>query len=311
MSRKGIAVPVGAVAGLALLTACGYGTGGAGTPSPAAVQQQAQPSGQAEGNGQVELVAAEVGDLGEVLTDQNGRTLYRFANDSADLPASVCEADCATAWPPLLADGAVRVEGVDQNLVGKLTRSDGTEQVTVSGWPVYRYAKDTAPGQANGQGVGGTWAAVTPDGGEAGETAVRTTDIGGLGTVLTDQNGRTLYLFTEDGSKPPKATCDGDCAEKWPPLLAEGEVELSGVDPAIVGEVRRSDGTEQVTVGGWPVYRYAEDTVPGQAAGHGVGDVWYAVEPDGCKVSPDKKPTGRAAGEAGADGSGEYDSSNY
>ena len=103
------------------------------------------------------LSVAEVGGLGEVLTDQDGMTLYRFENDTADPPASTCVDDCAAKWPPVTSTGDVRVSGVDQSLVGTVTRPDGTTQVTVKGWPVYRFAKDTAPGQTNGHGVGGTW----------------------------------------------------------------------------------------------------------------------------------------------------------
>ncbi|WP_199431716.1 SCO0930 family lipoprotein [Qaidamihabitans albus] len=293
MSRTGLAVSaMAAAAGLGLLASCGYGTDDIGAPAPAAVQQQAQPAEQAK------LVAAEVGELGQVLTDQDGKTLYRFAEDSADPPTATCEGDCATAWPPLLAEGEVAAEGLDQSLVGTVSRSDGTQQVTVNGWPVYRFAKDTAPGQAQGQGADDAWSAITPAGGKAGEgaAAVNTTEIAGLGEVLVDQDGMTLYLFKEDSTEPPEATCEGDCAQTWPPLLAEGDVQIDGVDPALVSTVERADGTRQVTVGNWPVYRYAKDTAPGDATGHGVKGTWYAMEPAGCAVSPEKKPA-EAAGE--------------
>ena len=79
--------------------------------------------------------------------------------------APTCYDDCATTWPPLVADGAPTVgEGLDDALFASATRDDGTEQVTVDGWPLYFFAADAAPGDTNGQGVGGVWYVVGPDG---------------------------------------------------------------------------------------------------------------------------------------------------
>ncbi|WP_020422399.1 SCO0930 family lipoprotein [Amycolatopsis sp. ATCC 39116] len=284
-----IVLPAAALAGLALLTACGQGEPGPAA-GPVAIQQAAavQPA--------VGLVASDVDGLGPVLTDSNGLTLYRFDRDTARPPKSACAGDCATTWPPVIATGAVDVRGVDAKLVGTVARADGTQQVTVNGWPVYRYAKDTVAGEAKGQGVGGTWAAITPTGAKAAtpETAIRTTNIPGLDTVLTDGDGRTIYLFTKDGKNPPKTTCEGQCATTWPPVVARGETRIEGVAPELVGTVTRPDGTEQVTVGGWPVYTYAQDTAPGQANGHTVGGTWFAIETNGCKVAAEKKPLAAA-----------------
>jgi predicted lipoprotein with Yx(FWY)xxD motif len=287
-----------AVLSLGLLGACssvaaGNPAANNGSPTPVAVQRQA-----AAALGTVKLTAAEVAGLGQVLTDANGKTLYRFAKDTATPPTSTCDGDCAAAWPPLLATGSVDVQGVDAKLIGTVMRADGTQQITVNSWPVYTYAKDTVAGEAKGQGVGGTWNAVTPSGGKAtattaeAPTAINTTNIPGLDTVLTDQNGMTLYLYTKDSKKPSKSTCDGACAAAWPPLTVQGNgaVQINGIDPKLVGTVKRADGTEQVTIGGWPAYRYAKDTAPGQANGHAVGGVWFEFESNGCKVAAGKKP---------------------
>jgi predicted lipoprotein with Yx(FWY)xxD motif len=283
MPRKQLVVLV--VAGLALLTGCGAAQDSP-TPlvEPAAAQQQ-QPASPASVN------AAAVKGLGTVLTDQGGKTLYLFTKDNMNPPASTCVNQCAQMWPPLLTSGTPVVSGVDISKVGTVKRSDGTLQVTVGGWPVYMYSGDTSPGQANGQGLQGVWFAVTPDGTKAGTqtkpVAVVATDIPGFGSALTDQDGRTLYLTTKDSKDPSKSTCDGDCAKTWPPLLVaqDTEPQVTGVDPALVGTVTRSDGTEQVTVGGWPVYLYSKDTAPGQVNGHGVGGVWFVIEEKGCKSS--------------------------
>ncbi|NUT92609.1 MAG: hypothetical protein HOY78_11320, partial [Saccharothrix sp.] len=112
----------------------------------------------------VTLVAKSVPKMGDVVQDGDGRTLYRFDKDTPNPPKSNCEGKCAETWPPLLAGGAPKLEGVDPALVGTVKRADGTEQVTLAGWALYTYSKDEAPGQWKGQGVGGTWFVVQPNG---------------------------------------------------------------------------------------------------------------------------------------------------
>jgi predicted lipoprotein with Yx(FWY)xxD motif len=102
--------------------------------------------------------------LGKVVVDGKGWTLYRFDKDTAAPSTSACADACAKAWPPVASTDDIQLEGVNETLVGKVKRDDGTEQVTLAGWPLYRYAKDTTPGDTNGQGVGGTWFAVGPKG---------------------------------------------------------------------------------------------------------------------------------------------------
>ncbi|WP_433263478.1 hypothetical protein ACQPZF_32305 [Actinosynnema sp. CS-041913] len=112
----------------------------------------------------VTLVAKSVPKMGDVVQDGDGRTLYRFDKDTPNPPKSNCEGNCAEIWPPLLANGTPKLEGVDPALIGTVKRADGTEQVTLAGWALYTYAKDEAPGQWKGQGVGGTWFVIQPDG---------------------------------------------------------------------------------------------------------------------------------------------------
>lgn len=118
----------------------------------------------------VQLRASAAGELDPVLVNGAGLTLYRFDNDDADPSRSTCAGDCAVTWPPVLVrpGGKVFLSGVRKSDVGFVERADGALQVTVDGWPVYRFAKDDEPGDTNGQGVGGTWFGVTPAGGRAG-----------------------------------------------------------------------------------------------------------------------------------------------
>jgi predicted lipoprotein with Yx(FWY)xxD motif len=94
--------------------------------------------------------------LGKILVDSRGRTLYLFTKDSGS--TSTCTGACATAWPPLLADGTTTVAGgALASLVGTTRRSDSTPQVTYNGHPLYTYVDDKSPGEANGQESEGTW----------------------------------------------------------------------------------------------------------------------------------------------------------
>ncbi|MDQ7805890.1 SCO0930 family lipoprotein [Amycolatopsis sp. A133] len=330
MLRTRIAVSVAAAAaGLAVLTACS----GVETAQPVVAPAAAGGTGGGQAaNGQVgnaapasnesKLVVADVADVGQVLTDQNGMTLYRFDKDTAKPPKSNCDGDCAKAWPPMLATGDVQVQGVDKNMVGKVTRSDGTEQITVGGWALYRYAKDTKAGDATGQGVGGAWYAANAKGGKAGQAAAAGSEAGavklsaskidGLGDAIVDQNGMTLYLFQKDSKKAKTSACNGDCAKTWPAVLSNGKVELQGIDSKLLGSVKRADGTEQVTIGGWPVYTFSKDTKPGDANGQGVNGTWFVIEPAGCKVGSNpataagqqQAPAGSGAGTSDSSGSG-------
>jgi predicted lipoprotein with Yx(FWY)xxD motif len=117
----------------------------------------------------VRLAVAEVGPLGKVVTDQNGRTLYRHDKDKSKPPVSNCTGECTKAWPPVVVNdpSKIKLSGVDQTLVGTLTRADGTVQITLNGWPLYRSAKDSRAGDVNGQGLNGTWYAATPSGKKA------------------------------------------------------------------------------------------------------------------------------------------------
>jgi predicted lipoprotein with Yx(FWY)xxD motif len=106
--------------------------------------------------------------------------------------------------------------------------------------------------------------------------------------VVVDGTGFTLYRFDKDKPKPSKSTCVAKCADTWPPVLADSAdaVKLDGVDRAAVGTVKRADGTLQLTIGGWPVYRYSGDKQAGDTAGEGIAKTWFAVTPAGKKALP-------------------------
>lgn len=107
------------------------------------------------------------------------------------------------------------------------------------------------------------------------EVAVTT---GTHGDQLVDAQGRSLYMFTLDDERT--STCEGACAEAWPPFLGD-PVAGEGVDQALLGNAERGNGSIQVTYGGHPLYLYSGDAAPGDTSGHGFNDVWFLVAPDG------------------------------
>ena len=111
------------------------------------------------------------GEVGKALVDSEGFTLYYFEKDKGG--ESACYGACAKAWPPLATGGAPKATGgAMASKLGTTKRSDGTVQVTYAGWPLYTYAVDAKPGEANGTDVkdfGATWYPLHPNGEKAGE----------------------------------------------------------------------------------------------------------------------------------------------
>jgi predicted lipoprotein with Yx(FWY)xxD motif len=101
-------------------------------------------------------------DLGVILVDADGMTLYMFDQDPPG--ESACYDGCAATWPPLIDDGPVAGDGVDASLLGTTERDDGAIQVTYNDMPLYYFANDSEPGDVNGQGLNDVWWVVDPDG---------------------------------------------------------------------------------------------------------------------------------------------------
>jgi predicted lipoprotein with Yx(FWY)xxD motif len=98
-----------------------------------------------------------------IVVDANGMPVYFYTLDNQGEPKSACLGGCATLWPAVTSDQPPQLQGITAK-VGSITAADGSKQVTLNGLPIYYYAKDTSPGKANGQGVGGVWYVVSPDG---------------------------------------------------------------------------------------------------------------------------------------------------
>ena len=132
-----------------------------------------------------------------------------------------------------------------------------------------------------------------------GATAERTRSVGagvkvavagtGLGRVLVDGRGRTLYLFGKD--KNGRSACSGKCAGFWPPLITSGKpVATAGAKSSLLGTTKRADGRLQVTYNHHPLYTFVKDIRKGQTNGEELdvfGAEWYAVSAAGAKVEKD------------------------
>ena len=110
-----------------------------------------------------------------------------------------------------------------------------------------------------------------------------------LGRILVDGRGRSLYLFEKD--RRGHSACSGACATYWPPLLTKtNPIARGGAKQSLLGVIRRSDGTKQVTYAGHPLYRFVQDTKPGQTRGEGSQDFgagWDVLSPAGKKIEKD------------------------
>lgn len=117
-------------------------------------------------------------------------------------------------------------------------------------------------------------------------------------TFLTGASGRTIYLWVADTGS--RSNCSGACAKAWPPVITKGKaVAGSGVNASDLGTTKRSDGSEEVTYKGHPLYYFVADKSPGQTNGQGsnsFGAKWWLVAPSGSAITSGGSASGGAYG---------------
>jgi predicted lipoprotein with Yx(FWY)xxD motif len=154
MTRTPLIVLVAAAMAALVVAGCGGGD-----------NQATAASGQPGGSSDT-ISVADNGDLGKILVDSKGMTIYLFEQDSG--PRSTCSGACAADWPPVTTTGTPSAgKGLPASMVGTTARSDGSKQVTYNGHPLYRYIGDQNAGDANGQNVnafGALWYVLSPSG---------------------------------------------------------------------------------------------------------------------------------------------------
>jgi predicted lipoprotein with Yx(FWY)xxD motif len=256
--------------------------------------------------------------VGRVLVDGNGFSLYDFSGDAFQaltgcLPTNVSPAGatCTSVWTPVLATGPlVAANGVIASKLGTENRPGIGTQVTYAGELLYRFVRDTAPGQMTGQDVTafkGVFRLVSVHGGPAADRASVALRLTANGTVLETRNGptaRPVYVLSADPAN--MTTCTAECAAIWPPVLTNHPAAAgTGVDNHGLGVLRRPDGTLQVTYFGKPVYMFAFDLAAGSPASTSNGDnfidppafgVWDTLAPTGVPVTGPITVTTETAG---------------
>jgi predicted lipoprotein with Yx(FWY)xxD motif len=219
----------------------------------------------------------------------------------ASLVAAIALTGCAPAGFET-ADYGNAAEPASNDVVATPGATAGAEPETD---PSAEATAEAAPGDAN-----------TPEiSDELTTTELNAAKVARMGTTVQDQNGFVLYRFDKDEDSPAKSNCNGDCAKIWPAALTnDGEPTLKGVDESLVGTVTREDGTKQLTLKGWPLYRYIGDKKAGQWKGQNVSGTWFVIQPNGTKnltclpavSKPVAPPADDSSGDAGGDAGSDY-----
>jgi predicted lipoprotein with Yx(FWY)xxD motif len=172
MTRNKSITVLACVTGLVVvaLAASGCGSSGGSANGPSAPKTA---------SGQSATIGVASNNLGKILVDSRGRTLYLFERDAGT--TSACSGACAVDWPPLPANGRPRVgSGANASIIATSVRSDGMPQITYNGHPLYTFSGDQKPGDTRGQGVnafGGSWYTLSA----AGDPITTQTPTGGFG----------------------------------------------------------------------------------------------------------------------------------
>jgi predicted lipoprotein with Yx(FWY)xxD motif len=145
---------------------------------------------------------------------------------------------------------------------------------------------------------GGHAAAATPKTNTGHAATIGVESSGSLGKILTDSQGRTVYLFQKDTGTT--STCSGECAVDWPPVTTKGKPTAgTGLTASKLGTTQRSGGSRQVTYNSHPLYRFQEDHNPGDVNGQGInafGANWYVVSPAGAAITSQSSSGGGSNG---------------
>jgi len=183
-SRKSVAVGFLLLLGILAVAVAGCGGGGGGEQGGTTQKRAAT------------VAVASNSDLGKILVDGDGRTLYLFEADEEG--SSACSGACAEAWPPFTTQGDPSAgEGASADKLGTISRDNGDTQVTYNGHPLYYYTPDEGPGDTKGQDIeqfGAEWYVLSPKGdkvekGGGGTTSSGGTTASGKGSTKSGSGG--------------------------------------------------------------------------------------------------------------------------
>jgi predicted lipoprotein with Yx(FWY)xxD motif len=232
-------------------------------------------------------------NAGTVLATSRGMTLYYYSKDKPGSGTSACAGSCASVWPPLTGPAQAPAGVTLPGPIGSITRPGGVQQVTVNGFPVYTYANDKSPGQVTGNGIGGKWHVIKLSGGSGSAGELMKAEVTPVGKVLANPRGMTVYYYSKDRPGSGTSACTGTCARQWRPVLAPVRIPDGMTLPGPLGSMTLPDGKRQVTINGYPIYKFAGDKAPGQASGTGIKGEWHVI-----------RLAGSGSGGSGSGGSG-------
>ena len=161
-------------------------------------------------------------------------------------------------------------------------------------------SKTSAPPSTGTAAPAAAGAAATTGGSSASNASVTVSaaNVPGVGTVLVNGNGRTLYVLESEKGGKVTCTAAGGCTSVWPPAVLPSGMSQgiagNGVQAGLLGTVKAPDGTVRLTYGGWPLYTFSADTGSGTAKGQGVKDsfgLWWALSPSGSPVTTSSAAT--------------------
>jgi predicted lipoprotein with Yx(FWY)xxD motif len=162
-------VPLLAVAALAMIGVAGCSptssppAGETSEEAPEETTEETTPAEEPAAEGDAALMVAST-DLGDVVVDANGMTVYMFDNDTQGGDTSSCTGQCLEQWPPVITTSETPTGTDVTGELGTIETPEGELQVTLNGWPVYLWVNDKAPGDVTGQAVGDVWWVLDPAG---------------------------------------------------------------------------------------------------------------------------------------------------
>lgn len=211
--------------------------------------------------------------FGNILTDSAGRTLYFFSNDANG--NSSCTGGCLVAWPVFYNANLTLPGSLTASDFGTITRNDGSKQTTFKGWPLYYYQSDAHPYDVTGDGVGNIWFVAKPDysvmlantqliGSDNNPYTFPnnvTTAGSGATSFITDDRGRTLYLYSNDKFKKNNFTkSDFSNNAVWPCDTIKAIANVPSILDKTQFDTVIVFGKVQLSYKGWPMYYFGQDS---------------------------------------------------
>lgn len=169
----------------------------------------------------------------------------------------------------------------------------------------------SSPAAAGGASSAAASSGSASNAGATSSVTVSAKSVSGLGTVLVNQKGQTLYMLTSEKGGKITCTASNGCLHAWPeinlPSGAKAATAGSGVQSSLLGTVKGGAGKTEVTYNGWPLYTYFGDSAAGQANGQGIsnfGGTWYVLNTAGNPVTSKAGSGGSGGGSSPSSGSG-------